>query len=149
MKSRLASLLLTALGCLLVLWSVGLPLLGLVGERTLGQIITVRRQGGERDESIPNRYAYAIGFQFTLPDGQVIFGSSTRVGNSWQVYGLPDVAAAPIRYLRAAPMISALEADTRPSWEQAVVLAVGWVLIFRHRLGRQERKRCRSASQSR
>lgn len=140
MRSKLANLLLTALGCLLVLWSVGLPLLGLVGERTLGQITTVRRQGGERDESIPNRYTYAIGFQFTLPDGQVVFGSSTRIGNSWQAYGLPDAAAAPVRYLRAAPMINALEADTGPSWEQAVVLAIGWVLIFRHRLGWHRRR---------
>lgn len=141
MKHKLTNFLLTALGCALIIWSVGRPLLGIFGEQALGQITSIRRQGGERDEAIRGRYTYAIGFEFTLPSGQVIFGSTTRVGNYYQAYALPSVNAAPVRYLRAVPAVNALEVDTRLSVEYVIVFLTGGALIFRDRLGRDRSKK--------
>lgn len=143
MKSKLANFLLTALGCALILWGVGRPLLGVFGARSLGQITVVRKQGGERNEAVPGRYTYAIGFEFALPSGQVVSGSTTRLGNYAGPYNLPSAQAAPVRYLAAIPAINALEVDTHLDLEYAIVCLVGGMLIFRDRLGKSRRKRRR------
>lgn len=141
MRFRLTNGLLSALACLLIAWSLGMPLLGVCGTQVIGQITTVRKQGGERNESVAGRYTYAIGYQFQLPDGRTVAGATTHVGNYYQVYDLPAAAAAPIRYCSWLPAVNALEVDTRPGLEQAIVLLVGALLLSRHRLSHPQSAR--------
>ncbi len=99
------------------------------GETAVGIITSVRRVGGERDEVIPGRYTYDIGYTFTLPSGKKVDGFTKRVGDS--VYVKPtgkDIVT--VRYLALAPFVNALERDTGVGAGQLALVAVGVVLIL-------------------
>ena len=55
-----ARALLTALGILLMSWGIGVPLVVMTGAETEGRITHVRRQLGDRNGVISNRYAFAL-----------------------------------------------------------------------------------------
>jgi hypothetical protein len=73
--------LLSALGILLMAWGIGAPLVALTGAEAQGRITHVRRQLGDRNEAIPNRYAFAITYEFRLPDGALRTGTTQRIGD--------------------------------------------------------------------
>ena len=127
MKKIATTLLLTLIGLILITYAVGAPLLKLFGTRTMGTITDVRRQGGERDETIRNQYNYGVGYHFTLPDGRRIEGGATVVGKSY-TSGIAK-GASPVRYLAAWPRINILERHTRISMGNGILAAVGVLLI--------------------
>ena len=61
MKKVVPKVFLIFIGIGLSLYGMMMPLLSVVGEKTQGTITVVRREGGERDEAIPNRYSYSVG----------------------------------------------------------------------------------------
>jgi len=115
------------MGLLLAGYAVFAPLLKVIGTRTIGVITEVRRQGGERDETIRNRYNYGVGFYFTLPDGRKIEGGATVVGSAFSA-GIPKGPVA-VRYLPACPRIHLLERFTRFSLNHVVLCGVGALIM--------------------
>jgi hypothetical protein len=110
-------------GVLLSLYACLMPLLGWVGERTMGQITVLRRELGDRQDPLPNRYSWSIGFEFHLPDGRLISGNSKSIGDA-QSAGIAK-GPQPVRYLAVFPHLNALERDTHPDLGKLVLLVVG------------------------
>lgn len=127
MKKILTQIFLVILGSMFLLYGTLIPLLWVVGERTTGQVTVVRRELGERDEAIRNRFSYSVGYEFTLPDGTIVYGNTKTIGNSYNA-GIA-LGPAPVRYLKIFPHLNALEEDTRFSIGTALIIAVGILLL--------------------
>jgi hypothetical protein len=135
----LARVLISAIGLAFVAWGLTLPLLGYVGARGTAVIDTVRREMGERNESLVNRYTLNIGYTFTPPGRGPVSGFSKRVGSP--VYLKPSGSAtAPVRYLAFFPYLNALEEDTKPNRWHLLQICVGILLVLVMR-PRQKRSR--------
>ena len=119
----------TLVGAALILYNVGSPLLGIIGEKGTAVVTSIRRQGGERDEIVPGRYTYSIGYTFTLPDGQRVDGSTTTISGA--AYLKADgTSVMPVRYLKQAPVINIPARDTKPSAGNLISIALGILIIF-------------------
>ena len=122
-------ILITLLGIALIIYGVGMAMLGFVGTRAVAVITSIRRQGGERDEAVPGRYTYSIGYRFALPDGRIVDGSTTRIGDSVYVKAT-GTSTAPVRYFAFFPYFNALESHTAPGIGQLIVAAAGVFIVF-------------------
>ena len=122
-------ILITLLGMALIIYGVGMAMLGFVGTRATAVITSIRRQGGERDEAVPGRYTYSIGYRFALPDGRIVDGSTTRIGDSVYVKAT-GTSTAPVRYFAFFPYFNALESHTAPGIGQLIVAAAGVFIVF-------------------
>ena len=127
MKKVATKVFLIFIGIGLSLYGMMMPLLSVLGERTPGMITVVRREGGERDEAIPNRYSYSVGYEFLLDDGTVISGNTKVIGNAYNA-GISRGQTS-IRYLKIFPYLNALESDTALSVGHVILLAVGVFII--------------------
>ena len=127
MKKIATKIFLVLMGLILITYAVGTPLLKFFGVHTIGTITDIRRQGGERDQTIRNQYNYGVGYYFILPDGQRIEGGTTVVGNSYNA----GIAKGPVAvcYLKFFPRISILEKDTNISVSNFILSGVGILLI--------------------
>ncbi|HAI87225.1 MAG TPA: hypothetical protein DCL63_09600 [Firmicutes bacterium] len=121
--------LITLLGIALIIYGLGMAMLGIVGERATAIITSVRRQGGERDEAVPGRYTYSIGYRFPLPDGRTIDGSTTRIGSSVYIK-TTGTSTAPVRYFKSLPYFNALESHTTPAIGQLIVAIAGGFIVL-------------------
>ena len=119
----------TLLAIALIVYGMGMTMLGFVGTRATAVITSIRRQGGERDEAVPGRYTYSIGYRFALPDGRIVDGSTTRIGDSVYVKAT-GTSTAPVRYFAFFPYFNALESHTAPGIGQLIVAAAGVFIVF-------------------
>ena len=123
-----ARILLSLLGVSMILYGIETMILGAVGVHATAVITSVRRQGGERNDALPGRYTYSIGYCFFLPDGTAVEGSATEIGGA--AYLKADgTSTTGARYLEFAPFIHALERDTNLTFGQLILIAVGIFLI--------------------
>jgi hypothetical protein len=128
-KKILPRLLITLLGVAFILWGLTDIMLGLLGESTTAVITNIRREGGERNETIRGRYTYIISYSFTLPNGKNYSSYTRKIGNS--VFLKPDgKSKVKVKYFPLFPAINALEQDTKPSIGQLILIAIGSLLIF-------------------
>lgn len=143
MKKILINLLLVFIGIVLLLYGAMMPLLSAIGIRTQGEITVIRREDGERDEAVPNRYSYSVGYEFALDDGTIICGNTKVIGNAYSA-GISK-GVAPVRYLKVFPYINALEADTEFSIGTIILLVAGaFLIVFVIRAGTKVRPKERS-----
>ncbi|MDD3705391.1 MAG: hypothetical protein PHC45_04935 [Clostridiaceae bacterium] len=104
--------------------------LGIIGEKDTAIITNIRRQGGERNEAIPNKYTYSISYSFTLPDGKEIDGFTYKIGSATYIkVSNSDVSIVPVRYFKAFPHINALESDSGFRLGNFIIIGAGIVLI--------------------
>lgn len=125
----IARVFLTLLGAMLLLWGVGMPLVAWFGPEAQGTITHVRRQLGDRGEAIPNRYSYAIAYEFRLPDGSTAQGNTYRIGDYFSPRNMAVGRVVRVRYLPGLPWVSDIQTHWAASWEHFVVAVVGAVLI--------------------
>lgn len=130
MKQQLPRILLTLLGLILMAWGVITPLVGLLGETTDARVVHVRRQLGERNEAIPNRYTHVISYRFTLPNRQSVEGFSYVLGTSFSIPTLHAPGLVKVRYLPLLPHLNTLERQATPNLEHLIVAGVGYLLAF-------------------
>ena len=146
MKKIVSKIFLLIIGIGLSLYGMMMPLLSVLGERTSGTITVVRREGGERDEAIPNRYSYSVGYEFLLDDGTVISGNTKVIGNAYNA-GISRGQAS-IRYLKIFPYLNALETDATLSVGHVILLAVGVLIITINLCSRTDNNRLRQRSKT-
>jgi hypothetical protein len=104
--------------------------LGFIGEKEVAVITDIRRQGGERDDPKPNRYNYAVGYSFTLPDGKKINGSTYKIGDSVYIkIKNSNAGMVNVRYLKAFPQINAIESETGLYMGNIIIIGAGAVMI--------------------
>jgi len=89
----------------------------------------VRRQGGERDEAVPGRYIYSMGYSFVLANGTVIDGRATRIGGSTCVKAT-GTSTVLVKYLEAFPHFSMMEDQAKLNPGQFIMIAAGALLLF-------------------
>ena len=115
-------------GAAFVLYGVVMPILPYAGTRTEAEITTVRRELGDRQDPLPNRYSWSVGYEFALPGGTVVHGNTKVIGSSYSAGIAKGPAVA--HYLPALPWVNALERDTRPDMGKAVMVAAGALLCI-------------------
>lgn len=124
----LGLILIGVIGFLMVLASVVQLSLGMFGELTIGRVTEYRRVMGERNESIPNRYTYSLGYEYWVSD-KSYHGSSTVIGSS--VFVKPDGGQPiPIKYFSFLPSISAPINDTNLDVGKVVMVGLGSLLLW-------------------
>ena len=105
--------------------------LGFFGEEAQAVILNIRRQGGQRNEAIPNRYTYAVSYSFTLPDGKTIEGSTYKIDDSVFVKVTPiNNGMVSIKYFKFLPYINALKKDTGIGTGSILLVGVGIFIIW-------------------
>lgn len=140
---------LLVLGLVLLVWGAGTPLIGLFGAEARGVVVDIRRQQGDRAEAIPNRYAYAVTYAFTVADGRRIEATSQRIGDFFSPAMARD-GHVDVRYLPAMPFLSVDDWGIGAFVENLIVAAVGLMLLrialrpvsprrSRHRVDRNRR----------
>lgn len=104
--------------------------LGIIGEKDTAIITNIRRQGGERNEAIPNKYTYSISYSFTLPEGKEIDGFTYKIGSAAYIkVSKSDMSIVPVRYFKAFPYINVLESDAGIKLGNFIIIGAGIVLI--------------------
>lgn len=104
--------------------------LGFIGINDTALITHIRRQGGERNEAIPNRYTYALSYTFTLPGGEKMDGFTYKIGDSVYIkVSDSDICMTPIRYFKALPHINALESDSGLKAGNLILIGAGIIMI--------------------
>ncbi len=127
MKKTAIKLLLAAIGIAFIAYGTLSIMLGFVGVTTFGEITVIRREGGERNETHPNRYNYSVEYRFKA-DGKMIYGNTKRVGNAYSA-GISK-GKTTVKYLKAAPFINVLAAEAGLSIGNLVISGVGILLVF-------------------
>ncbi|MBP9943422.1 MAG: hypothetical protein KBF11_02610 [Desulfomicrobium sp.] len=117
-----------AVGLLLALYGAVMPLLPYIGARASGEITVIRRELGDRQDPMPNRYSYSVGYEFPLPDGRIVFGNTKTIGSATSA-GMSKGASG-VYYLPALPYVNALEIDTRFDVGKIALLAAGIFLCL-------------------
>lgn len=117
--------LILVVGILALAWGGALIVLGFVGESATPRNVQARRTGGERDEATPNRYTYAIGYEFVTRDGTVVSGHAQAVGSSTSVE-----TPRRIRYLASIPRINAPEDHCGIALYPLALLAIGGLFFW-------------------
>jgi len=118
--------------------------LGFIGEKDTAFITNIRRQGGERNESVPNRYTYAVSYSFTLPDGKEIDGFTYKIGNSVYVkVSKSNMSTVPVRYLKVMPQINALESDAGLRAGNLIIIVTGILIIKLIKPRKKKMHRCK------
>lgn len=104
--------------------------LGLIGEKDTALITNIRRQGGERNDSTPNRYTYSISYSFTLPNGKKVDGSTYKIGNAVYVkVSKLNISKVSVRYLKVFPQINALETDSGIKMGNIIIIGAGIIIL--------------------
>ena len=128
-RKLLPRIFITLLGMALLLWGVGRIALGIIGEPETAIITHIRREGGERTDGKPGRYTYNISYTFTLPNGEIIDGSTKQIGDA--VYLKADgTGRIAVWYFKTMPYINAPEESSSLPLKQAILTAAGIFLII-------------------
>lgn len=127
-KKLLPRIFITLLGIALILWAAEGLSLGLFGGRATAVVTHIRREGGERDEAMSNRYTYNISYTFALPNGKKVDGFTKKVGDA--VYLKADgKGGIAVRYFKVLPYLNAPEETTILSPKPLILAAAGVFLI--------------------
>lgn len=108
LPGKIGGFLLLCIATAMLLWGLAMPLVAILGDQAEGKFTSVRRQLGDRGESIPNRYTYLFSFTFTLPDGTRVEGHSQRLGDYFSPEGVSIGKRVDVRYCGFFPQISSI-----------------------------------------
>lgn len=121
--------LLGALGTVMLLWGIVMPMVTLFGDEASAEITAVRRQLGDQGGVIPNRYVFAISYRFELPGGASVAGHTQRLGDFFSPKSLGKPGKVRVRYLPAFPWLNTIDRGWGMAFEYLVMAVVGVVLI--------------------
>lgn len=128
-SQRRGRIFISLIGLMFIGWGVLSVGLGLFGAQGKAVITHIRREGGERNETIRGRYTYAVAYAFDLPDGTRIEGTTKKISGAVFLKAT-GTTVRPVRYYPFFPSINALEEDTGLRTGPIVLVAVGALLIW-------------------
>jgi len=115
------------IGIILIMFPIYQVTIGLFGENTIGTITSYERILGERNEIIPNRYTYSLGYAFTI-NNELYYGSTTIINSP--IYIKPNGnQLIEIQYMINYPYLNALTIDTSINIGKFVLMGFGVLLI--------------------
>ncbi len=127
-KSLTGKIILGAVATLFLLYGCFLSTLWLAGSKTQAKVTNFRRELGERDETIPNRYTYTYAYEFNVT-GKIYSGNSKKVqgptflknqGNSFVT----------VHYLACCPAINCPIDDFKPWYKIFIYFGVALMLGY-------------------
>ena len=130
MLKEIGRCLVVVLAVMMVAWGLGMPLLALTGASAEGKVTDIRRQLGDRGESVPNRYTFQVVYRFSLPDGSVVRGSRQKVGDYFSPRYFRVGQKVNVRYLAVFPVINIVDWRWFDLFEYLTVALVGGVLFY-------------------
>ncbi len=113
------------IGVAMICWGGLLIALGFVGETATARDVQVRRTGGDRGDSSPNRYSYSISYEFVTKAGNVQTGHSQGIGDSISVKTPKRIC-----YLPAYPFLNAPEGDCGVGGYSLIMVGIGGVVLW-------------------
>lgn len=116
------------IGLVLILYSLYSVSIGLFGSETVGTITHIRRIMGERNESIPNRYTYSLGYQFYVSEHEYT-GSSTIIASPIYIK-VTDKNLIEIKYIKNAPFLNLLSREADINIGKFIMIGFGSFLIY-------------------
>ena len=128
MKIVLEKIFLSVMGLLFIIYGLMIPVLNVAGSKTIGNIVEVRREGGERDDVTPNRYTWSVAYEFTVPGGKEYSGNTKAIGSSYS----SGVSKGPVTvmYMDFFPYLNAIDESKFFPLDRIIILAVGVLFVF-------------------
>lgn len=128
MRIALERIFLALMGLLFIVYGLMIPVLNMAGSKTIGNITDIRREGGERNEMIPNRYTWAVTYEFDIPGGKEYSGNTKVIGSAMS----SGVSKGPVTvmYLKPFPYLNAIDGSNFFPLERIIILAVGILFAF-------------------
>ncbi|WP_372775377.1 hypothetical protein [Mangrovibacterium sp.] len=127
-KSLAGKLIIGGAAALFILYGVFLSTLWVAGTPTQARVTDFRRELGERDETIRNKYTYTYAYEFTA-SGKQYYGHSKKVqgpvflktqGNSFVT----------VHYLGCCPAINCPTSDFKPWYKVLIYWGVAFILGY-------------------
>ena len=128
MKSKVWRLFISFIGIIMIVYSLFLINIGLFGSNTVGIITSYRRIMGERDEVIPNRYTYSLGYKFYI-NKKEYSGHSTLIASPLFIKA-DGTGLIEIMYIKQVPSLNALKKDTTLDFGKLALILTGSFLIY-------------------
>ena len=140
MRAVFEKIFLATMGLMFVVYGLMVPFLNIAGTPASGNIVSVRREGGERDEVVPNRYTWSVTYEFTDSSGKARSGNTKVVGSSYN----SGVSKGPVTvlYFKYIPFLNAMDGSGFFPLERIIILSVGIlfiVLLFRNKVMRHQK----------
>jgi hypothetical protein len=113
---------------LFLIYACFLTILWLAGQPVRAKVTSFRREMGERDETIRNKYTYVYSYEFSV-DGQTYSGNSKKVqgpvflkndGNSF----------LNVHYLKCCPFLNGPETDFTPKYKLLIYFGIAALLFY-------------------
>lgn len=136
LKKKIGSAFIVFIAMMFIIFGLLHISLGLFGEKDTALITHIRRQGGERNEAVPNRYTYSLSYSFSLPDGKIVDGFTYKIGNAVYIKASgSNLSTINIRYLKALPQINAPDSEVGLKMGNLVIIGAGVTMIklIKHR----------------
>lgn len=112
----------------LLLWGAGWPLISVVGKRADGWVTDISVSVDSEDGRTET---YTVHYRFSLPDGSVGKGFSTKSGKRYGGgVGISEGRTMTVRYVPGLPWLNAAPWDAEPIWGRLLAALMG-VLIIR------------------
>ncbi len=128
MKIVLEKIFLALMGLLFIIYGLMVPVLNVAGSKAIGSITDIRREGGERNEMIPNRYSWSVTYEFDVPGGKEYSGNTKVIGSAMS----SGVSKGPVTvmYLKPFPYLNAIDESSFFPLERIIILAAGVLFAF-------------------
>lgn len=127
MKINWGRLILGSVGVLFTLYSFLIFSLDWMGTSSEARLTSYRREYGERNEAIPNRYTYLYGYEFKV-DGKTYIGNGQLVAGPAHLK-LSGEETIRIKYLSCCPYLNHAEKASLFDWSALIFLGIGLGLI--------------------
>ena len=127
-NAKIGQLIIGSVALLFFLYGCFLALLWVAGQPVRAKVTSFRRELGERDETIRNKYTYVYSYEFSV-DGQTYSGNSKKVqgpvflkndGNSFLT----------VHYLKCCPFLNSPEYDFKPWYKILIYFGVAFILGY-------------------
>jgi len=129
-------------GLLCIAWGLLSASLLIFGQKSEAVITHIRREGGERDETIRGRYTYVVSYVFVLADGRRMVGSTRKISGAVYLKATQNTSA-PVLYYAFFPQINTLEEKSTLRGTPLWLVVVGGMMIW---LVRKKDQRPRKAN---
>lgn len=125
-RSPAGKIIVGTVALLFLLYGCFLGTLWLAGTKAQAQVKNFRREMGERDETIRNKYTYSYDYEFTVKD-------KTYSGNSKKVQGPVFLknqgnSFITVHYMSCCPFLNCPETDFKPWYK--IFIYFGVALVF-------------------
>lgn len=115
-------------GLLFLLYGIFLTTLWLAGTPTQAKITSFRREMGERNETIRNRYDYVYAYEFKVA-GKTHSGNSKKVQDSVFLKNDGNTVIK-VYYLKCCPFLNCPELDFTPQYKLLIYFGIAAVLFY-------------------